>query len=110
MTDKSLTATAKKVASVRTFMWMDSIAKLQTIPALIDQVPCGQIAGLVVFDLPGRDCAAKASNRELTVGVIEYIDHIRKILLARPDTALALIVEPDSLPNLVTKDDLTTRQ
>lgn len=60
-------------------MFSDTIAKISTIPALIDQVPCGQIAQLVIYDLPGRDCAAKASNGELPVGSIsryksEYID------------------------------------
>lgn len=43
--------------------------------------------GLVVYDLPGRDCAAKASNGELKVGEIskyksEYID--RKYFLYTP--------------------------
>ena len=38
-----------------------------------------EILGLVIYDLPGRDCAAKASNGELKVGEIgryktEYID------------------------------------
>lgn len=35
--------------------------------------------GVVIYDLPGRDCAAKASNGELAVGELdryktEYID------------------------------------
>ena len=42
-------------------------------------VPCGAIMGLVVYNLPGRDCAAKASNGELAVGQVSkykssYID------------------------------------
>ena len=42
-------------------------------------VPCDHILGLVIYDLPGRDCAAKASNGELKVGEInkyktQYID------------------------------------
>jgi cellulose 1,4-beta-cellobiosidase len=45
----------------------------------IKDVPCDQIAALVIYDLPGRDCAAKASNGELPVGSLdtyksEYID------------------------------------
>lgn len=45
----------------------------------IKDVPCDQIAALVIYDLPGRDCAAKASNGELAVGELdiykrEYID------------------------------------
>lgn len=42
-------------------------------------VACNQIAALVIYDLPGRDCAAKASNGELAAGDIatyksKYID------------------------------------
>jgi len=115
ISDESLAASAAKVGEVGTFMWIDTIDKLSTIPDLIDQVPCGEIAQLVVYDLPGRDCAAKASNGELPVGSLdryksEYIDPIRAMLLARPNTAFALIIEPDSLPNLVTNADLTTCQ
>jgi cellulose 1,4-beta-cellobiosidase len=45
----------------------------------IKDIPCNQIAGLVIYDLPGRDCAAKASNGELAVGELDiyksqYID------------------------------------
>jgi cellulose 1,4-beta-cellobiosidase len=69
----------------------------------------------VIYDLPGRDCAAKASNGELKVGELsryksEYIDPIVKILKAHSNTAFALIIEPDSLPNLVTNSDLSTCQ
>ena len=115
ITNATLAAAAQKVASVGSFYWMDTIAKLATIPDMIDQVPCGDIAGLVVYDLPGRDCAAKASNGELAVGDIdryksEYIDVIKDMLVARPNTAFALIIEPDSLPNLVTNLALTPCQ
>ena len=42
-------------------------------------MPCDQLAAFVIYDLPGRDCAAKASNGELAAGDIstyksEYID------------------------------------
>jgi cellulose 1,4-beta-cellobiosidase len=47
-------------------------------PAISD-VPCESILGVVIYDLPGRDCAAKASNGELKVGEVakyksQYID------------------------------------
>ncbi|HUQ10045.1 MAG TPA: glycoside hydrolase family 6 protein [Steroidobacteraceae bacterium] len=64
---------------------------------------------LVIYDLPGRDCAALASNGELGPTEIgryktEYIDVIAGIL-ARSEYAnlrIATIIEIDSLPNLVT--------
>jgi cellulose 1,4-beta-cellobiosidase len=64
---------------------------------------------IVIYNLPGRDCSALASNGELGTGDIaryrtEYIDPIRAIV-ARPAYAnlrIIAIVEIDSLPNLVT--------
>jgi cellulose 1,4-beta-cellobiosidase len=64
---------------------------------------------MVIYDLPGRDCAALASNGELGATELpryktEYIDPIAAIL-ARPEYAslrVVAIIEIDSLPNLVT--------
>ncbi|KAK0615046.1 1, 4-beta cellobiohydrolase [Bombardia bombarda] len=113
MSDDSLAAKAKKVADVGSFLWIDTIENIGKVEPAIADVPCDHILGLVIYDLPGRDCAAKASNGELAVGEIsryksEYIDPIVKILKANPKTAFALIIEPDSLPNLVTNADLQT--
>ncbi|KAG5980780.1 Exoglucanase 2 [Claviceps digitariae] len=69
----------------------------------------GHYAGqFVVYDLPDRDCAAAASNGEYSVadgGVAKYknyIDAIRKIVLAYADVRIFLVIEPDSLANMVT--------
>lgn len=79
----------------------------------------------IVYDLPNRDCNAKASNGELcctyksdgrcdylsqndcSQGLkqykTEYIDNIVKILQKHDDNIqIGLVIEPDSLPNLVT--------
>ncbi|HET6952633.1 MAG TPA: glycoside hydrolase family 6 protein [Acidimicrobiales bacterium] len=66
---------------------------------------------VVIYDLPNRDCAALASNGELLIAQdglaryrTEYIDPIRAVL-ANPlyrDLRIVLVIEPDSLPNLVT--------
>jgi len=64
---------------------------------------------MVIYDLPGRDCSALASNGELGPTELpryksEYIDPIAAIL-ARPEYAalrIVAIIEIDSLPNLVT--------
>lgn len=79
ITDATLKAQALKVADVGTFKWIDTISVIPTIDEMIKSVPCEEIIGLVIYDLPGRDCAAKASNGELPVGSIdryksEYID------------------------------------
>jgi cellulose 1,4-beta-cellobiosidase len=64
---------------------------------------------LVIYNLPGRDCAALASNGELGQTEIgryrtEYIDVIAEILgrSAYSNLRIATIIEIDSLPNLVT--------
>jgi cellulose 1,4-beta-cellobiosidase len=64
---------------------------------------------LVIYNLPGRDCAALASNGELGPNDLprykaEYVDVIAGIL-RRPEYAalrVVTIIEIDSLPNLVT--------
>ena len=66
---------------------------------------------LVVYDLPDRDCAALASNGELssasdgmTKYKTQYIDRIAEIV-ARPAYAglrIVTVIEPDSYPNMLT--------
>ncbi|MBT8224050.1 MAG: cellulose 1,4-beta-cellobiosidase [Dactylosporangium sp.] len=63
----------------------------------------------VIYDLPGRDCAALASNGELGPEEIgryqtEYIDPIAAIMAdsAYADLQIINIIEIDSLPNLIT--------
>ncbi len=65
---------------------------------------------MVIYDLPGRDCAALASNGELGPPTelgrykSEYIDPISEILAdpAYANLRIVTIIEPDSLPNIVT--------
>lgn len=65
----------------------------------------------VVYNLPGRDCAAAASNGELPASAAgmstykrEYIDRIVNILAddAYAGLRIVAVIEIDSLPNLVT--------
>ena len=67
------------------------------------------VAGLfVIYDLPDRDCAAAASNGEYTIannGVANYkayIDAITTLLTTYSHVKTILVIEPDSLANLVT--------
>jgi cellulose 1,4-beta-cellobiosidase len=66
---------------------------------------------MVTYNLPGRDCAALASNGELGPEEIdryknEFIDPINEIVSeyasANPNLRIVNIVEIDSLPNLIT--------
>ncbi|KAI2630031.1 1, 4-beta cellobiohydrolase [Xylaria nigripes] len=115
LTDPTLSTAAAAVADVGSFLWLDSIANIAKFDEAIADLPCDHILGLVIYDLPGRDCAAKASNGELAYNEIdryktEYIDPIVAKIKANPNSAFALIIEPDSLPNLVTNSALTTCQ
>ncbi|KAI1826518.1 1, 4-beta cellobiohydrolase [Xylaria intraflava] len=115
ITDATLKEAAAKVADVGSFLWLDSIANIAKFDDAISDLPCDHILGLVIYDLPGRDCAAKASNGELAYTDLdryktEYIDPIVAKIQANPNLAFALIIEPDSLPNLVTNAALTTCQ
>ena len=65
-------------------------------------------AQFVVYDLPDRDCAAAASNGEYSIannGVANYKNYINTIagyISKNPTIRTLLIIEPDSLANLVT--------
>jgi cellulose 1,4-beta-cellobiosidase len=70
---------------------------------------------IVVYDLPNRDCAALASNGELTISnnglqyyEQDYINPIAQILTNYEHTNIRVvaIIEPDSLPNLVTNTSI----
>ncbi|GAB7357175.1 hypothetical protein MBLNU459_g8166t1 [Dothideomycetes sp. NU459] len=105
--DPDLARRAAMIGDVGTFMWIDQKAVIPTIDAMIKGVPCTHIIGLVIYDLPGRDCGGDASGGEYQTGELarykaEYIDPLREIFLANPNTAIALVLEPDSLPNAIT--------
>ncbi|OQE37966.1 hypothetical protein PENCOP_c009G03389 [Penicillium coprophilum] len=116
----SMTGAAKAAASaaaeVPSFYWLDTADKVPTMGDFLADIKAKNAAGasppiagqFVVYDLPDRDCAALASNGEYSIadgGVAKYkayIDSIRKILVEYSDIQTILVIEPDSLANLVT--------
>lgn len=67
----------------------DTIENIERLRTVVEEVPCEEVLGVVVYDLPGRDCAAKASNGELKVGEIErykteFIDRESPRILPSP--------------------------
>ncbi|MBF8187608.1 glycoside hydrolase family 6 protein [Nonomuraea sp. K274] len=113
------------VANTSTAVWMDRIAAIAGSPsamslrAHMDEAVRQDAANgsapltiqIVIYDLPNRDCAALASNGELLIAEdgfnrykTEYIDPIAAILRspAYSNLRIVTIIEPDSLPNLVT--------
>ncbi|MDT0443305.1 glycoside hydrolase family 6 protein [Streptomyces johnsoniae] len=107
------------IADTPTAVWLDSRAAITGGSAgnstglrehLDNAVAGGYDAiQIVTYNLPGRDCAALASNGELgpeeiDVYKTEFIDPINEIVSdpAYADLRIINIVEIDSLPNLVT--------
>lgn len=115
-----------KVANYPTAVWLDRIAAVtggagvtRTLAGHLDAAVAQDASNgstpvvmtIVVYDLPNRDCAALASNGELLVSQdglnkykTQYIDAITSVL-SQPkysNLRIVAIIEPDSLPNLVT--------
>jgi cellulose 1,4-beta-cellobiosidase len=110
------------IANQPTGVWLDRIAAIEGtdnsssngsmglrdhLDAALEQG--ADYAQFVIYDLPGRDCAALASNGELGPDEIdryknEYIDPIAAIEndSAYSDLRIINIIEIDSLPNLIT--------
>lgn len=114
------------VKSYPTSVWLDSIGSIgggaknagrlgliAHLDAALAQKKANKpiTASFVIYDIPGRDCHALASNGELPLtqeGLQrykkEYIDAIASIF-ANPkykDIRIVNVIEPDGLPNLVT--------
>lgn len=108
-----------KISGYNTAVWMDRIGAIAPtdgawglrdhLDAALDQN--ANVIQVVVYDLPNRDCHALASNGELKQTAegsaryrTEYVDAIASIFSDPKYASLRIIaiVEPDSLPNLVT--------
>ena len=109
-------ALLKKMEALPTAIWLSSIADTKDVPRYLDDALAQQKAGgtpmvsvFVLYDLPGRDCNAEASAGELDTNAAgearyqhDYVDVIAAAFRAHPDQRIAMILEPDSLSNLVT--------
>ncbi|KAI0748569.1 cellobiohydrolaseII [Daedaleopsis nitida] len=115
ITDSSLKAKAASIANIPTFTWLDTVSKVPDLGTYLAdassiQSSTGkkQLVQIVVYDLPDRDCAAKASNGEFSIAdggeqkYYDYIDQIVAQVKKFPDVRVVAVVEPDSLANLVT--------
>lgn len=106
--------------NVGTFVWISNIALLEDIDSAIEnargvQESTGeeQIVGLVLYDLPDRDCSAGESSGELTFAdggleryQDEYVGPFAEKVLGADDLQFAIVVEPDAVGNMVTGGDV----
>jgi len=122
-----------RVANISTAVWIDRIAAIvgtsgsssngsmgvaDHLNAALTQLAAGSgplTVQFVIYDLPGRDCSALASNGELGTGDLarykaEYIDPIAAIEAQAKYAGLRIvnIIEIDSLPNLITNTNVAT--
>lgn len=117
--------------NVSSAYWLDVIAKIEcgntscADGILADSAKKGnQLVTFIVYDLPNRDCHAKASNGEICCTTnpdgtcnydaggdcsaaiarykSSYIDALVRVFSKYPSVPIVAIVEPDSLPNLAT--------
>jgi len=123
-------STLQSMRSVPSAYWLDVMAKISgsgTDSAegiLKDASSKSSLVVFIVYDLPNRDCHAKASNGEIccnpnsdgtcnydmggdcAAGLEKYrtgyIDPLVKVFKQYPQVPIIAIIEPDSLPNLAT--------
>ena len=106
--DSTFQSKAETVSKQPTAIWMDTIAniaRLKThLPLAVEQSKrSGRNVSImfVVYNLPGRDCHALASNGEIPTGGLdtytqEYINPIASIIkkYSTPSVRVVLIIEP----------------
>lgn len=109
----------RRVEGYPTAIWIDSMAKAADTSRYLDDAEQEASAGgppmlvvFVLYDLPNRDCAAASSAGELKVEQdgeskyrTDFVDRIAAQLRHHPAVRVVAIIEPDSLPNVVTNLD-----
>nr|WP_139367674.1 glycoside hydrolase family 6 protein [Bacillus alkalicellulosilyticus] len=124
--DPTLRAKMETIKSYPTAVWLDRIAAIhggevnsgrKSLEDHLDlalqqkQGTTPMTVTIVVYNFPGRDCAALASNGELPMTQAglqryktEYIDEITEVLSKSKfrDLRIVTVIEVDGLPNLVT--------
>ncbi|MGZ7443104.1 glycoside hydrolase family 6 protein [Paenibacillus sp. TH7-28] len=126
VSDNTLKAKMQTVKSYPTAVWLDRMAAIaggeanggrKSLVETMDEILAQKqgstpiVATFVIYNLPGRDCHALASNGELPLTAAglqtyktSYIDPIVEVFSdpKYADIRIVAVVEPDSLPNLVT--------
>jgi len=106
---------------VSTFHWVTTRALVSTIYDVIKEARSQKsgnskkrmIVGLVLYNLPDRDCSAGESAGELSsdkdglnLYKTEFVDAYAKAVRSAPDLDFAIVLEPDSLGNAITNQGI----
>ena len=114
--DDNNAAKVRTIQKTGTFVWVSDRAGLTNIDVAIEaaraeQAKSGveQIVGLVLYNLPDRDCSAGDSAGELSsdeggleLYKNEFIKPYAQKVSAAKDLTFAIVLEPDSLANSIT--------
>ncbi|KAK7928636.1 hypothetical protein PG985_005634 [Apiospora marii] len=114
--DTTNAAKVRSIQDIGSFVWVSNIASLPNIDAAIESARAAQKAtgtpqmvGLVLYNLPDRDCSAGESAGELVSSKgglqrykTEFLSPWAEKLGAASDLTFAVVLEPDSLANIVT--------
>lgn len=104
---------------ISTFTWVTTRSGLSNINTAINEARAQRkgrkrmIVGLVLYNLPDRDCSAGESAGELSsakdglnIYKKEFVDQYARLVSAAPDLDFAIVLEPDSLGNAVTNQGI----
>lgn len=70
--DASLSAKATKVASIRTFLWLDDIADVSELDAELPNVKCTEILGIVITSVPEKGSCSTVKPTFKQLSLTEY--------------------------------------
>ena len=106
---------AARAARIPTAIWLDKISELPRAQEALEMATEQQsrtgtpvLVVFVVYNMPGRDCGARASNGEISASAglpayeNTYLQPLLAIVRQYPKPRIVFLIEPDSLPNLVT--------
>jgi cellulose 1,4-beta-cellobiosidase len=119
--DKLNAARAKTVQSVGTFTWIANLASIPAINTAISEARNAkartgnnQIVGLVLYNLPDRDCSGgfaagefSSKNNGLARYKAMFVDPYAAAVGNATDLTFAIVIEPDSIGNIVTNQAIS---
>ncbi|KAI8629710.1 glycoside hydrolase family 6 protein [Xylariaceae sp. FL1651] len=101
--DRDLKGRASKIANTGTFLWIKSSDDIRTIASVADEVPCDDVLGLVLDNLPYKEVAPRSPSSEYDpnkakIYQLLYIKPLVEAIKANPNTAFAVAIEPEAFP------------
>lgn len=95
-----------ELKSVSTAVWIDRFDSISKIEPALDRANSQTMTTFVVYNLPVRDCSAAASAGEYGSNDMDrykvFIEEVAQKFSQYSDRPISVILEVDSLPNLVT--------